>query len=36
MKINEKTAYKDAYSSKKDEVPEFIKEHEVQMKKDCF
>lgn len=36
MKIRDKTTYMDTFSGKKEDMPEFIREHEVKMRKECF
>ena len=36
MKIRDATAYKDAYSSGKEGIPQFVRDHEEVMKKACL
>lgn len=35
MKINDATAYKEAYSNDKEQTPQFIIDHDLQLKKEC-
>ena len=36
MKIQDRTTYKDTFSGNKEQMPEFMKEHEELMKKECL
>lgn len=36
MKLNDKTAYKDAFNNDQEKMPKFMKDHEEMMKKSCL
>ena len=35
MKLKDQTTYKDTYGGGKEPLPQFVKDHEIEMKKTC-